>query len=119
MALDSILRALPAVAIQPAPDLPEAMQGYINVRGDRVPVLRLRARLGLPERDLIPEDVLLLARCRGQTLALPVDDVVATEALHDGQVAGGLPFFAGDDLMDAEEAVAVEAWHRVCAGATA
>jgi purine-binding chemotaxis protein CheW len=62
-----------AVAVVPLPGAPPLVEGVINVRGRVVPVLDVRARLGLPAKPPEPADHLIVARAGERPVALRVD----------------------------------------------
>jgi purine-binding chemotaxis protein CheW len=64
---------LRAVAIAPLPHAPAGVQGVINLRGQVVPVVPLRDRVGLPARPLTVSDHLVVVRSAGRLLALRID----------------------------------------------
>lgn len=74
--LDRVTRAIHAVALRPLPQAPEIVSGIVNLQGHIVPVVNLRRRFGLPERELEPGDRLLIVRSSRRTLAMIVDAVV-------------------------------------------
>lgn len=89
--LDVVERVVAMVAIAPLQGAPPAVMGAINVHGEIVPVLDLRARLGLAPRAPRADDGLVLARAP-RLVALPVDEVLGTLEL---------PTAAGELLPDA------------------
>ena len=76
---------------------PSTLEGVINVRGVIVPVLNLRARLGLPPRPLEVTDHLILVESGGARAAIRVDralelvrvDVPEIERVGDASGSGG------------------------------
>jgi purine-binding chemotaxis protein CheW len=73
--------ALPATL----PGAPAIVSGLLNVRGEMVPVVDLRARLRLPARPLRASDHLVFCRIRDRTLCFAVDraiDLVAIDTDH-------------------------------------
>ena len=81
-----------AVAIAPLPAAGAIVEGAINVRGQVVPVLDLRARFGLPAEPLAIHHQLVIASSGGRDVAFRVDeaedlievpdaDIVAPDAL--------------------------------------
>ncbi len=62
-----------AVEITPLPGLPESVLGVINVHGRVLPVINLRKRCRLPERDQEVDDLLVIARTSRRPVVLPVD----------------------------------------------
>lgn len=63
-------------AITPLPDAPDNVLGIINVRGQVIPVLSLRGRFRLPEREPTLTDHLVIARTARRTVALVADAVL-------------------------------------------
>jgi purine-binding chemotaxis protein CheW len=57
-----VLEVQRAVAIARLPRCPKIVEGVIDLRGKLVPVLDVRARLGLPPRPLALSDHLVVAR---------------------------------------------------------
>jgi purine-binding chemotaxis protein CheW len=78
------------VALSPAADRQLELDGYVNVRGQAVPVVNLRHMLGIAPRDPDPEQFLIFLRARRSTLAVVVDEVrdifdVNAEQIQDRQ----------------------------------
>ena len=79
-----VRRALRTVAVSPLPAAPSIVTGVINVTGRILPVVDLRARLGLPSREPALEDRLLWVESDGRELLLPVDQVDTVQRFsHD------------------------------------
>ena len=75
VALLSVERVLPMVAIAPLPDAPAIALGVIDVRGAVVPVFDLRVRFALPPRDYGLDARLVLVRTPRRQVALAADAV--------------------------------------------
>lgn len=73
--LEAVERVIRAVEIAPLPDAPRGVLGVINMQGRIVPVFDLRARFGLPAREVRASDYLVIARMRARVVALLVDAV--------------------------------------------
>lgn len=73
--LPAVERVARAVEITPLPKAPEIVLGVINVGGRIVPVINVRKRFRLAEREAGLGDQLLIARTARRTVALPVDAV--------------------------------------------
>ena len=73
--LDRVARAVRAVAATPLLQAPAIVCGIVNVQGRIVPVINLRRRFGLAERELALDDQLLIARSATRVLAMIVDAV--------------------------------------------
>lgn len=63
-------RVVRMVEITHLPAAPESIRGVINVQGEIMPVLDLRRRFGLPEREVELSDQLIILRCAQRSLAL-------------------------------------------------
>lgn len=84
--LSAVDRVLPIVEVEPLPGAPEVLAGVINYHGAVIPVVDLRARLGLARREPRLTDRLLLVRTRSRSLALVVDAVPGLAAVNAGAV---------------------------------
>ncbi len=71
-AVDSVVRA---VEITPLPQAPDIVLGVVNVRGRVIPVINLRRRFRLPEREMLLTDQLIIAHTARRPVALAVDAV--------------------------------------------
>jgi purine-binding chemotaxis protein CheW len=87
--LSSVIRVFRAVEITPVPNAPSIVIGVINMAGRIVPVVNLRRRFRLHERDLELSDHLIVAKsCRshvpeddGRVIAMVVDGVAGVSDL--------------------------------------
>ncbi len=90
LGIDEVERIIRAVEVTPLPETPPHVRGIVNVQGQVLPVIDLRARFGLPPRDLRLEDHFIIARMPTHSVILPVD-----AALGSLEVLGG--FVPHDD----------------------
>ena len=97
--LDAVDSAVRAVAVTPLPKAPDVVLGIINVRGQVLPVISLRRRFRLPERDLEPDDYILLARTSRRRVALAVDGVEGVLAVGAGEEIGLHTILPGTDYV--------------------
>ncbi len=79
-----------AVAPSPLPDAPASVLGTIDVRGTRVPLYDLRARLGLPPAKLRARDALVLVGDGPRRAAIMVDDTLGIERIPADAIAPAL-----------------------------
>jgi len=77
--LRHVERVLPVLAFTPLPSAPAIVLGVVDVAGAVVPVIDLRRRFRLPERELELADCLVLATTSRRRLALVVDGVEGVE----------------------------------------
>jgi len=73
--LQEVERVVRMVEISEVPEAPAAILGLINVQGEVLSVFDLRGCLGLPVREISPEDVLVIVRTAGGKVALAADGV--------------------------------------------
>jgi purine-binding chemotaxis protein CheW len=71
--LDSVLEVVRAVALRSLPNAPPIVEGIIDVHGEIVPVLDIRARFGLPARPIALSDHFVLALAGARRIGLRVD----------------------------------------------
>jgi purine-binding chemotaxis protein CheW len=99
--LSAAERIVRMVEITLVPHTPEIVLGVINVQGGIIPVVNLRRRFRLPEREPHPSDQLLIAHTPRRTVALVIDAVTEVVSLADQDVIAGekilahLPYVAG------------------------
>jgi purine-binding chemotaxis protein CheW len=76
VSLEGVERVIPAVELTSLPNAPSIVLGVINVAGTIIPVLNLRRRLGLTEREVSPADQFLIVQTGRQTVALVIDEAL-------------------------------------------
>lgn len=73
--LACVERIVRTVEVTPLLEAPEIVPGIINVRGDIIPVVDIRKRFRLSERETDLDDQIMICRTPKRRLALPVDSV--------------------------------------------
>ena len=73
--LMSVRRVVAAAYTSPLPGAPSSVSGVIDLQGELVAVLDMRARLALPSRPLQPGDCFLIVDLPDRALAVWVDEV--------------------------------------------
>ncbi len=92
---------LRAVTVVPLPGAPAIVEGVINVRGNVIPVLDIRARFRLPPRAATHTDHLIVASIGDRRVALRVDRAIelvqcAASDVEDARgVVPGVEYVAG------------------------
>ena len=61
-----VVEVLPSAAVEPLPDAPPAVEGVLNVRGEVLPVISMRHRLGMPPRPPTVAGASFAYRCGGR-----------------------------------------------------
>ncbi|HJV33944.1 chemotaxis protein CheW [Geomonas sp.] len=82
--LDRVQRVVRAAAVTPLPKAPEIVLGVLDLQGQVVPVINLRRRFSLPEREIRSDDQLVVARAGALTVALAVDGTESV--LEEGEL---------------------------------
>lgn len=104
--LDVVERIVRAVEVTSLPGAPAIVQGAIDVEGDVVPVLNIRQRFLLPEREIGIADQFVIARSGQRTVALVIDeaqDVIGYEqsaVVDSNRIVPGLEQFLGVVTLD-------------------
>jgi len=75
--LPAVDRVVRMVAITPLPKAPDIILGVVNFQGRIIPVINMRRRFNLPEKDIALTDQLVVAHTSRRPVALVVD------AVHD------------------------------------
>ncbi|MGZ4953629.1 MAG: chemotaxis protein CheW [Methylobacter sp.] len=73
--LSSVEKVYRAVAVTPLPDAPDIVLGVVNIRGAVLPVVDVRRRFRLQEKNLTPDDQFIVANSSGSLVVLVVDSV--------------------------------------------
>ncbi len=84
-----ILRVQEIIRIQPltrVPNLPEYIDGVINLRGKVIPVIGLRKRLGLEKQSADKRTRIVVVDVHGQVLGFVVDSVSEVLRIHTDTV---------------------------------
>lgn len=100
MRLREIITPLP---VTPVPRAPAFVEGVIRLRGDVIPVLDLRRRLGLPVTPPTRKTKVLIVLVAGRRLGLVVDEVTEVLRIPRAEIrpapglveGGGARFFLG------------------------
>ena len=99
--LAAVRRIVPLVDITRLPQAPDIVRGVINVEGRVIPVIDIRRRFRLPERESSLNDQIILAQAGRHAVALIVDaalgviDAPATMIAQIDEILPGLEHVAG------------------------
>lgn len=92
--LREVGRVVRMVAITPLPKSPDIILGVVNFQGRVIPVINMRRRFSLPEREVTLSDQLVIAHTARRAVALVADavlDVIACPAQSSVAAKGILP----------------------------
>ena len=79
-------RIIGAAEITPLPKAPEIVLGIINLQGKVIPVMNIRKRFGLPDRELSPDHQFIIAKMSERTVALLVENVIGVMKLSENSM---------------------------------
>jgi purine-binding chemotaxis protein CheW len=98
--LPAVERVVRAVEVTPLPEATGTVLGVINVQGQVVPVISLRPRFHLPEREIRPSDQFILVSASTRTLALVVDGVSGVVECPEQDLTPVESVFAGVECVE-------------------
>lgn len=84
--LSIVERIMRAVEVTCLPKSPDIVLGVINMQGQIIPVINIRRRFRLPDRELGLSDHMIVAHTKKLTVALIVDTVGGVVELEDQSV---------------------------------
>lgn len=93
--LSAVSRVVSVVEITPLPKAPEIVMGVVNYMGEIIPVINIRKRFRLPDRDVKLEDQLIIANTKKRLVGLVVDSVTGIHELEPDQlinIEGKFPY---------------------------
>jgi len=94
--LASVQRVVRAAELTPLPNAPGIILGIIDISGSVLPVINLRRRFDLAEREIKTGDYFLIARMERRTVVLPIDnaegviEVPVGEIVNPARIAPGV-----------------------------
>lgn len=95
--VEKVVRAVEVLSLPSAPDI---VLGVINLAGQVVPVMNIRKRFRLPEKELGLDDQFIIARTSRRTVALCVDSTSAIEEVLAGDIVHASKILPRMDYMD-------------------
>lgn len=85
--LGDVYEVLPAVETTELAHAPGVVRGVVNLRGEPLPVIDLRTRLGLPSRDAEADDHVLVCQVRDRRVGVWVDRAHNVDTLSSASFA--------------------------------
>lgn len=86
--LSAVERIVRVVDVTSLPKAPDIVLGVVNVQGRVIPVINVRRRFRLPEREIVLTDQMVLARAVRRPVALVVDSVTGVLEYSDQEAVG-------------------------------
>ena len=93
--LSAVERVVRMVDITPLPQAPDNVLGIINVQGRVIPVINIRRRFRLPERELALTDQLVIARTARRPVALVADAVTGVHEYAEQEAVAAQDILPG------------------------
>jgi len=84
ISLSLVNRVIRAVEVTPVSAGSGSIIGIINLHGLIVPVINTRQMMGLPEREIVPDDLFIIVNTPKRTLALAADAIEPMAELPEG-----------------------------------
>ena len=98
--VSAVERVIWAAEVTPLPGAPSILLGVLNVRGKIIPVVNLRRRLGLTEREIEPSDQLIIGHTSSRPLALIADAVTGVIELPEENVIAANRVFSNPEYVE-------------------
>lgn len=74
--LTSVERVVQAMELTPIPEAPTIVAGMVSLQGDLMPILDIRKHLGLPIRELKPDDLIVIVNTARRRLGFIIDSII-------------------------------------------
>lgn len=98
--LDTVDRVVRAVDISPLPQAPEIVLGIVNVQGRIIPIINVRRRFCLPEREIALTDRLIIAHTARRSVGLVVDAVADVMEYPEQSIVGAESILPGLEYVE-------------------
>lgn len=95
ISLQAVERIVRAAEITPLPNAPSVVLGVLDVEGAILPVLSLRRRFRMPDRDIRVTDQFLLAATRQRTVVLVIDAAQGVVEVDADRITGATRVMPG------------------------
>lgn len=99
--LTAVERIVRAVEVTPLPNAPEIVLGVINVQGRIIPVVNLRKRFHIPEREMDLSDQFIIAHTPRWVVALAADAVTGVIERSEQEVSAAEKILPGMEHVKA------------------
>jgi purine-binding chemotaxis protein CheW len=97
--LNAVERIIQTVEVTLLPEAPDIVLGVINIHGKIIPVVNIRRRFHLPEKDIEPTNRLIIAHTLKRTVALVVDVVLGVIETPEDRVVKADTVLPGMDYV--------------------
>jgi purine-binding chemotaxis protein CheW len=87
---------IPPMPVTAVPHAPAFVEGVVRLRGEVIPILDVRRRLGAPVKDSTRKTKYLIVNVAGRRVGLVVDEVTEVLRLPRSEIRPAPPLVAGD-----------------------
>ena len=98
--LAAIEKVFPTVEITPIPKAPEIVLGLVNIRGRVVPVVDIRRRFGLPEREPQIYDHMIVAFTGKRSVAFVADGATGVLEIPESEITALRDLLPGTEYVE-------------------
>ena len=98
--LPAVERVVSAVEVTHLPKAPDIVLGVINFQGKVIPVVNIRKRFGLPERQIELSDQFIIANTSKRTVTLVADTVSGVIEPAEGKLINSENITPGMEYVD-------------------
>lgn len=98
--LDCVERVIRAAEITPLPKVPDIIMGIINIHGEIVPVVNIRRRFSLPERNISVNDQIIIIKSPRRKFCFFADSVPGYAEVSSEEVINEEKLWHGIELVE-------------------
>ena len=98
--LSAVDRAVRIADITPLPRAPDIVLGVVNVQGRVIPVVNVRKRFRLPEREIALTDQLIIAHTARRPVALVADGMTGVIEYLEADLVGAESVLPGVEYLE-------------------
>lgn len=98
--LPTVERVIRMVEIAPLPKAPEIVIGVVNLQGRVIPVVDIRRRFNLPEREISISDQIVISRTSRRPVGIVVDEVTGIIECHKEEIITADNILPGIDYVE-------------------
>lgn len=84
--LSAVLRVIRAVEITRLPKAPDIILGVIDLHGQIIPIINIRKRFQLGDRDMSPEDQIVIAQTSARVVGLVIESTSSLTELSSASI---------------------------------
>ncbi|OGW57628.1 MAG: chemotaxis protein CheW [Nitrospirae bacterium RIFCSPLOW2_12_42_9] len=100
LSISSVNRVIRVVGITPLPKGPDIVIGIINMQGNIIPVVNIRKRFCLPERDINLNDQIIITHTSKRTIGIVVNSVIGLIESAEEKIVTSEAIVPGIDYVE-------------------